>query len=384
MNNEERRVKYLLVDDNCYELVVDFKLLMFSLAKLDPNISTKDIPREGDCALSSNFSILQFTTYEELLDYDKNILTGIAITLSKQFLQFKYQDNNNPYPIIPVIDNYNKAFEKWNRNIKKEDKEIKECKLENVVLEDETKEDILRTINFIKNMDKYKEIGCTLPSGILLEGEPGTGKTLIAKTIASESNMNFEHVVASDFAQKYVGQSSKEVARVFDSLKNKGGGVLFIDEIDAIGQKRDSSDDNKEYRNCLNKLLAEMSEASENNIIVIGATNVADQLDPALKREGRFDQVVTIPLPNFKSRVKLFELYIGKLKHEDDINYELLAEKSKGKSGAFISSVCNHSGMIAVDKGFRKVNQEHLEHTIDKMLRDNKSEESNNVIGFMR
>lgn len=385
MNNEERRVKYLLVNDNCYELVVDFKLLMFSLSKLDPNTSTKDKPVEKDCVLASNFSILQALTYEELLEFDRNCLVGIALTISKQFLQFKYQDNNNPYPpAVPVIDNYDRAFEKWNRNIKKESKEIKECKLENVVLEDETKEDILRTINFIKNMQKYKDIGATLPSGILLEGEPGTGKTLIAKTIASESNMNFKHVVASDFVQKYVGESAKHVEKTFKELKDKGGGVIFIDELDAIGGKRDSSDDNKEYRNCLNKLLACMSEASENNIIVIGATNVANQLDSALIREGRIDLVINIPLPNFDSRVELFELYVGKLKHEEGIDYELLAEKTEGKSGAFISSVCNHSAMLAVDKGFQKVNQEHLEQTIDKMLRDNKSENNNNIIGFVK
>ena len=385
MGKEEVRVKYLLVENKCYELIVDFRLLMFSLSELDPNTSTKDIPREMDCVLSSNFSILQFVAYEDLLDFDRNLLVGISLTISKQFLQFKYKGNSPYPPAIPVIDTFSRAFEKWDRNVTKQGKEIKECKLENVVLEEETKEDILRTINFIKNMQKYKDIGATLPSGILLEGEPGTGKTLIAKTIASESDMNFKHVVASDFVQKYVGESAKHVEKIFKELKDKGGGVLFIDEIDAIGGKRnDDSDDNKEYRSCLNKLLACMSDASENNIIVIGATNVKDQLDSALIREGRIDLVINIPLPNFESRVKLFELYVGKLKHKDDINYELLAEKSKGKSGAFISSVCNHSGIYAVDKGFTKVNQEHLEHTIDKMLRENKSENNNNIIGFVK
>ena len=384
MGKEEVRVKYLLVENKCYELIVDFRLLMFSLSELDPNTSTKDIPREMDCVLSSNFSILQFVTYEDLLDFDRNLLVGISLTISKQFLQFKYKGNSPYPPAIPVIDTYERAFEKWDRNVTKQGKEIKECKLENVVLEEETKEDKSRTINFIKNMKKYKDIGCTLPSGVLLEGEPGTGKTLISKTIAHESNMNFKHVVGSDFVEKYVGESAKHVEKVFKELKDKGGGVLFIDEIDAIGGKRDSSDDNKEYRSCLNKLLACMSDASENNIIVIGATNVKEQLDPALIREGRFDLIINIPLPNFESRVKLFELYVGKLKHEENIDYELLAEKSEGKSGAFISSVCNHSGILAVDRGFQKVNQEHLEQAIDKMLRDNKSENNNNIIGFVK
>ena len=153
--------------------------------------------------------------------------------------------------------------------------------------EDEIKEDVLSTINFVKNMEKYKEIGCELPSGILLEGSPGTGKTLLAKSIASESNMNFKSIVASDFLDKYVGESSKRVQEVFDNLNNKGGGLLFIDEIDAIGINREG-DDNKEYRSAMNKLLSCMNDASENSIIVIGATNLVEQLDPALIREGRF------------------------------------------------------------------------------------------------
>ena len=136
--------------------------------------------------------------------------------------------------------------------------------------------------------------------------------------------MNFKSIVASDFAEKYVGESSKKVQKIIDDLKNKGGGILFIDEIDAIGVNREG-DDNKEYRSAMNKLLSCMNEASDNKIIVIGATNLVEQLDPALIREGRFDKVITIPLPSYELRVELFKLYVNKLKHEDDINYELLA-----------------------------------------------------------
>ena len=113
MGKEEVRVKYLLVENKCYELIVDFRLLMFSLSELDPNTSTKDIPREMDCVLSSNFSILQFVTYEDLLDFDRNLLVGISLTISKQFLQFKYKGNSPYPPAIPVIDSYLRAFEKY-------------------------------------------------------------------------------------------------------------------------------------------------------------------------------------------------------------------------------------------------------------------------------
>lgn len=194
--------------------------------------------------------------------------------------------------------------------------------------------------------------------------------------------MQFTSIVGSDLVQKYVGESAKKVEKIFTELKDKGGGILFIDEIDAIGAKRENADDNKEYRACLNKLLACMSDAAENNIIVIGATNIAEQLDPALIREGRIDQVINVPLPNFDSRVALFKLYIGKLKHEDDMDYAELAERAEGKSGAFIASVCNHAGMYAVDHGCTKVNYEHVLHTLDKMARENKEKDKKKTIGF--
>lgn len=378
---ETRRVRYYLVNNDCFELAVNFKYLTFTFYQLDSIDSTEEEPALGDLVLSSGFSAESYTTHEELSDNNKNLLTRIAINLAKQALNFKYKEKFPNDAIISIVESYDKAYERWSKTFKDTKLKENECKLEDVILDDETKEDILRTINFVKKMADYKEIGCTLPSGILLEGEPGTGKTLISKTIASEGNMHFTSVVGSDFVQKYVGESAKRVQKVFDELKDQGGGVLFIDEIDAIGGNRNSHDDNKEYRACLNKLLACMSDAAENNIIVIGATNVKDQLDPALIREGRIDQIINIPLPDFESRVKLFELYVGKLKHEENIDYKLLAEKSEGKSGAFIASVCNHAGMYAVDKGFKQVNQEHLDHTISKMLRDDK--DNSKTIGFV-
>lgn len=372
--DEKSRKRYFLANDDLYQLTVDFECLLFAFEKLNILTSTRLKPNLEECILISDFSAYQFIDYEELETSNRDTLTRIAILLCKQILKFKYGESMG----IPIIENYEKAYTRWKENNSKK-KEIKEYKIDDVILEDEVKEDVLSTINFVKNMEKYKEIGCELPSGILLEGSPGTGKTLLAKSIASESNMNFKSIVASDFLDKYVGESSKRVQEVFDNLKNKGGGLLFIDEIDAIGVNR-GGDDNKEYRSAMNKLLSCMNEASDNNIIVIGATNLAEQLDPALIREGRFDKVITIPLPSYELRVELFKLYVGKLKHEDDINYELLAEITEGQTGAFIHTVCNHSGIYAVDKGLRKVNQGCLLHMIERMVRDKKVKKS--TIGF--
>lgn len=372
--DEKSRKRYFLANDDLYQLTVDFECLLFAFEKLNILTSTKLKPDLEESILISDFSAYQFTDYEELETSNKDTLTRIAILLCKQILKFKYGKTMS----IPIIENYEKAYTRWKENNNKK-KEPKEYKIDDVILEDEVKEDVLSTINFVKNMEKYKEIGCELPSGILLEGLPGTGKTLLAKSIASESNMNFKSIVASDFLDKYVGESSKRVQEVFDNLKNKGGGLLFIDEIDAIGVNR-GGDDNKEYRSAMNKLLSCMNDASENSIIVIGATNLVEQLDPALIREGRFDKVITIPLPSYELRIELFKLYVGKLKHENDIDYELLAEITEGQTGAFIHTVCNHSGIYAVDKGLCKVNQGCLLHIIERMVRDKKVKKS--TIGF--
>ena len=381
-NTEITRERFYVVNDVCYRIVINYKYSTMYVYELDPELSTDETPTIKDCIFSTEFTISESVKFEELTSSQKNTMQRTATSITRQMLDYKYNAGKSlkEKTYIHIHLDYASARKQWKeKTIQAQELEV--CRLEDVILDPETKEDILRTINFVKNMKDYLEIGCKLPSGILLEGPPGTGKTLISKTIASEGKMNFTSIVGSDLVQKYVGESAKKVAAIFDELKKKGGGVLFIDEIDAIGAKRESSEDNKEYRACLNKLLACMSDAAEDNIIVIGATNIAEQLDPALIREGRIDQIINVPLPNYDSRVDLFKLYIGKLKHEDDIDYAELAEKTEGKSGAFIASVCNHSGMYAVDHGFKAVKYEHVLYTVEKMLRDHK-EETKKQIGF--
>lgn len=385
-NEELYRERYYVVNDLCYKIVINYKYFTMYMYELDAELSTDEIPTVKDCIFSSEFTISDTVKFEGLTSANKNSMQRTATSIARQFLDFKFNAGRSLKDkiYINIHLDYASARKQWKeKSLQVKSVDCEKCKLEDVILDAETKEDILRTINFVKNMKDYLEIGCKLPSGILLEGPPGTGKTLISKTIASEGKMNFTSVVGSDLVQKYVGESAKKVAAIFDELIKKGGGVLFIDEIDAIGAKRESSEDNKEYRACLNKLLACMSDAAENNIIVIGATNIAEQLDPALIREGRIDQIINVPLPNYDSRVELFKLYIGKLKHEDDMDYAELAEKTEGKSGAFIASVCNHSGMYAVDQGCKKVKYEHVLHSMEKMLRDNKEKDNKKPIGFL-
>ena len=380
--NEKRKTKYYLVDGILYELAVNFELMTMNLYALSED-STEETIITDHVVVSNNLTANNFVKYDDMTEMEKVRIVNCCMGLTRQMLSFKYDSNKRV--IISHFDAYEKAYERWKEVLGRRSKQkgfgdVKECKLEKVILEDDTKESILSTINFVKKMDEYLEIGAEIPAGILLEGPPGTGKTLVAKTIANETNMNYKGIVASDFIQKYVGESAKRIEKEFDDLAKKGGGILFIDEIDAIGTNR-VGDENKEYRAALNKLLDCMSTASEKNIIVICATNLKEQLDPALIREGRIDKIINIPLPDFDSRVELFRLYMKKLKHENDIDYLTLAKETEGKSGAFISACCNHSGIYAVDQGCKKVKHEHVKHVLYRML--NKKQVSTEPFDFL-
>lgn len=382
--NKDRETKYYLYDNKLFELVVNFQQMTMNLYELDRNLATEDKPIAHNMVFGNSLTASNYTNYIDLTELERFRMVRTSMSLARQVINYNISKKEEKV-VVSTFDDYENAYTKWKEKLvetEKAEKVISECTLESIILPDDVKEDILSTINFVKNIDKYLAMGCEIPAGILLEGPPGTGKTLIAKTIATETNMNFKSLVASDLVQKYVGDSAKRIQKEFDDLTKEGGGILFIDEIDAIGQQRSSSDENKEYRAALNKLLACMSEANEKNIIVICATNIKDQLDPALIREGRIDKIINVPLPNEENREKLFKLYVGKLQHDDDIDYKELAKKTKDKSGAFIAACCNHSGIYAVDKGSDKTCYEHITHTLDKML-NKREEKEDHSIGFV-
>lgn len=380
---KKKRVKenrFFLIDKEAFNLEVNYATSICRLNKLDFKRSSSFDFINGDNILHTTLTIDDYINYDDMKDKDFNLIMRSCINLAKQILKFKYQENDNT--TISTIESYEKLFPRW------EEKQLahnpNEITLDSVILPEDKKEGILETVNFMKDIELYTEIGAILPAGILLEGPPGCGKSTVAKAIAGECNVAYKSICAPDFMQHYVGDSAKEVDKVFKELKEAGGGILFIDEVDAIATKRLHDDNAKEYRNCLNKLLACMSDAQENNIIVICATNLKEQLDSAFIREGRIDKVIKVDLPDYECRVKLFELYVGKLKHEDDIDYELLAELSKDRNGAFIAAVCNHAAIHAVKNKCKKVNQEHLLYSLDKMIsnRDQDKKESSSI-GFI-
>lgn len=315
---------------------------------------------------------------------DENTLvftTNALALLTKKILRLKY---GNEIPISMYSTGY-EAVDKLiaNRGNTNKTNNKKEIGLDGVILDGETKKAILRTINFVKKRDLYVDMGCTLPGGILLFGEPGTGKSLMAEVIARESNYKFKFVCASELLGQYVGSSASNIRKIFDELK-KENSILYIDEIDAVGSKRQDDDNSKEYRSALNQLLSCMSDPQYDKIVVMASTNIPEQLDPALTREGRFDLKVEIKKPDKQMRIDLFKLYVGKLKHDENIDYEFLADKTDGKVGAFIATLCNFAGMRAVDEESPITTMEHLLAELDNMTNNSLDKKKEEIIELRR
>lgn len=232
----------------------------------------------------------------------------------------------------------------------------------------------------LKKPELFRELGIEPPKGVLLYGPPGTGKTLLAKAVARESNATFIHVVASEFAQKFVGEGARIVREVFEMAKRKAPSIIFIDEIDAIGAKRldIGTSGEREIQRTLMQLLAELDGFNPlDNVKIIAATNRIDILDPALLRPGRFDRIIEVPLPDFKGRIEIFNIYLKKMKTSEDINLELIAQLTEGFSGADIKNVCTEAGYIAIRSNRNKIMMEDLIEAIEKIKNKKKRIESN-------
>lgn len=278
------------------------------------------------------------------------------------------------------------------RYVKESEEKVKENQkkwpmIDDVIMPEETKREVTQMMRFIRKREKYEAIGARIPKNILLYGKPGTGKSMIAKAISNECNVHFMYRAGSEFARRYVGDSPKEIKKMFKEAREKAPTILFIDEIDALGKKR-SEDTNGEDVKALTQLLTELDGFdTTDDVFLIGATNTLDLLDPALLRSGRFDKKVKILTPNGENRKEMFELYIGKVKHEDDIDCELYATRTMGCTGADISTIVNNAAISAVDDDRDKVSNEDILREIDKVLMfddsENSLEKKKNAIGFI-
>ena len=236
--------------------------------------------------------------------------------------------------------------------------------------EDEAKENLSEIVEYLHNPGKYKEIGASMPKGILLVGPPGTGKTMLAKAVAGEANVPFFSMSGSEFVEMFVGMGASKVRDLFKQAKEKAPCIVFIDEIDAIGQKRDGRvGGNDEREQTLNQLLTEMDGFEGNTgVIILAATNRPESLDPALTRPGRFDRRVPVELPDLKGREEILKVHARKIRLNDQVDFGKVARMASGASGAELANIVNEAALRAVRSGRRYVTQADLEESIEVVI----------------
>ena len=243
-------------------------------------------------------------------------------------------------------------------------------KFADVAGEDEAKENLSEVVDYLHNPNKYKEIGASMPKGILLVGPPGTGKTMLAKAVAGEANVPFFSMSGSEFVEMFVGMGASKVRDLFRQAKEKAPCIVFIDEIDAIGKKRDNQlSTNDEREQTLNQLLTEMDGFEGNNgVIILSATNRPESLDPALTRPGRFDRRVPVELPDLAGREAILRVHAKKIKVAPDVDLAKIARMASGASGAELANIVNEAALRAVRDGRASATQADLEESIEVVI----------------
>ena len=243
-------------------------------------------------------------------------------------------------------------------------------KFTDVAGEDEAKENLSEIVDYLHNPNKYRDIGASMPKGVLLVGPPGTGKTLLAKAVAGEANVPFFSMSGSEFVEMFVGMGASKVRDLFRQAKEKAPSIVFIDEIDAIGKKRDGQlSTNDEREQTLNQLLTEMDGFEDNTgVIILAATNRPDSLDPALTRPGRFDRRVPVELPDLKGREAILRVHAKKIKVAGDVDFGKIARMASGASGAELANIINEAALRAVRAGRHSATQADLEESIEVVI----------------
>ena len=243
-------------------------------------------------------------------------------------------------------------------------------KFSDVAGEDEAKESLAEIVDYLHDPSKYREIGASMPKGILLVGPPGTGKTMLAKAVAGEANVPFFSISGSEFVETFVGMGASKVRDLFKQAKEKAPCIVFIDEIDAIGKKRDGQiGGNDEREQTLNQLLTEMDGFEGNNgVIILAATNRPESLDPALTRPGRFDRRVPVELPDLHGREEILKVHAKKIKTAEDVDFHKIARMASGASGAELANIINEAALRAVRNGRNFATQSDVEESIEVVI----------------
>jgi len=263
------------------------------------------------------------------------------------------------------------SFNMGKSNAKVYVKSAEGIKFDDVAGEDEAKENLAEVVNYLHDPSKYEEIGASMPKGILLVGPPGTGKTMLAKAVAGEANVPFFSMSGSEFVEMFVGMGASKVRDLFRQAKEKAPCIVFIDEIDAIGQKRSGGQygGNDEREQTLNQLLTEMDGFEGNTgVIILAATNRPESLDPALTRPGRFDRRVPVELPDLKGREAILKVHAKKIKVAEDVDFNKVARMASGASGAELANIVNEAALRAVRDGRRFATQADMEESIEVVI----------------
>ena len=257
-----------------------------------------------------------------------------------------------------------------NSNAKVYVKSADGIKFADVAGEDEAKENLAEIVDYLHDPGKYQHIGAHMPKGVLLVGPPGTGKTMLAKAVAGESNVPFFSMSGSEFVEMFVGMGASKVRELFSQAKEKAPCIVFIDEIDAIGKKRDGQlGGNDEREQTLNQLLTEMDGFEDNTgVIILAATNRPESLDPALTRPGRFDRRVPVELPDLQGREAILKVHAKKVKLADDVDFQKIARMASGASGAELANIVNEAALRAVRDGRQCATQSDLEESIEVVI----------------
>ena len=246
----------------------------------------------------------------------------------------------------------------------------KGIRFDDVAGEDEAKESLAEIVDYLHNPQKYTDVGASMPKGVLLVGPPGTGKTMLAKAVAGEANVPFFSISGSEFVEMFVGMGASKVRDLFKQAKEKAPCIVFIDEIDAIGKKRDNQlSSNDEREQTLNQLLTEMDGFDDNNgVIILAATNRPESLDPALTRPGRFDRRVPVELPDLAGREAILKVHAKKIKTSDDVDFHTIARMASGASGAELANMINEAALRAVRNNRTVVTEADLEESIETVI----------------
>ena len=261
-------------------------------------------------------------------------------------------------------------FNMGKSNAKVDVKSAEGIRFDDVAGEDEAKENLTEIVNYLHDPSKYQEIGASMPKGVLLVGPPGTGKTMLAKAVAGEANVPFFSMSGSEFVEMFVGMGASKVRDLFKQAKEKAPCIVFIDEIDAIGKKRDGQiGGNDEREQTLNQLLTEMDGFEGNTgVIILAATNRPESLDPALTRPGRFDRRVPVELPDLKGREEILKVHAKKIKVAEDVDFNKVARMASGASGAELANIVNEAALRAVRDGRKFATQADLEESIEVVI----------------